>query len=371
MIADRTVRRVATLHRLLLSAALPLALGACGVSATAGAGRLTPVPARITDEAIARDLATMDALAARVHRASPDTTAYAASRALAYIALAREAYERNDRSSFADDAMAWARADVETLERGGASGVPGAAPVPDAMRRAAPALWARADSLRQAGVGAANAHRLAAAEASLIRAAHAFLAGSACVSEAPLASAQALLAQLAAARPLIVPERPAPVPVEDAPLPTRPRGCAGPDELRGVPGTVHFALDRAELSAATREVLDRAAAALAPFGGVRVRLAGHTDVRASDRYNQSLSERRVQAVRDYLVSRGVVVERLEITALGEARPMSGGTTARDHARNRRVELRYVLCDGSEVPLLEELSDLQLEAARRRMPREKD
>jgi outer membrane protein OmpA-like peptidoglycan-associated protein len=356
---------------LLVMAAFPL-LGACGGAARVAPGRLTPVRARISDEAIARDLATMDALSSRLRRAAPDTTGYAASRALAYIALAREAYERNDRSSFADDALAWATADIESLERGGGVAAGGAAPVPASMRSVAPELWVRADSLRQAGVGGPGGHRLAAAEASLVRAAHHFLSGPVCVAEAPVAAAQSILAQLAAARPLIVPERPAPVPVEDAPLPARPRGCAGPDELRGVPGTVHFALDRAELGPATRQVLDRAAAALAPHGGVRVRLTGHTDVRATDGYNLSLSERRVMAVRDYLAARGVVVGRMEVTALGEGRPLADGVTARDHARNRRVELRYVLCDGSEVPLLEELSDLQLEAARRRVPpREKD
>jgi outer membrane protein OmpA-like peptidoglycan-associated protein len=359
-------------RRILLAGMLPLLLTACGSTSRVAAGRLTPVRVRITDEAIARDLATMDALGARLHRASADTTGYLASRALAYLALAREAYERNDQSSFADDALQWAASDVEALERGGPVAAGAAAPVPAAHRTAAPELWARADSLRQAGGAGPGAGRLAIAEAWLIRAAHAFLAGPACVSDAPVAAAQAILAQLTATRPLLVPDRPAPVPVDDAPLPVRPRGCAGAEELRGVPGTVHFALDRHDLASATREVLDRAASVLAPLSGVRVRLTGHTDVRASDGYNQALAERRVRAVRDYLVSRGVVVERLEFTALGEAQPLAAGASARDHARNRRVELRYVLCDGTELPPLEALSDLQLEAARRRLPpREKD
>jgi outer membrane protein OmpA-like peptidoglycan-associated protein len=135
---------------------------------------------------------------------------------------------------------------------------------------------------------------------------------------------------------------------------------------------VHFALDRAILAPATRSVLDRAAEAIAPYASVRLQLSGHTDLRASERYNQALSERRVRAVRDYLVAHGVAVERLETTALGESRLLADGQSVGDHARNRRVEIRYLLCDGTEVPVTDQRNDLQLEATRRlQVQREKD
>ena len=195
---------------------------------------------------------------------------------------------------------------------------------------------------------------------------------SACYADTFSPWTQTLTGMEASAGAPIVPERPAPVPVEERPLPERPTRCAGPDRLEGRAWQRALCPRSLILSSATREVLDRAVAALAPFPGVRVRLAGHTDVRASEAYNQALSERRVNAVRDYLVARGVAVERLDTDARGEQQPLVNGATARDHARNRRVELRYVLCDGREIPLIEELSDLQLEAMRRRqLPREKD
>lgn len=339
------LRRAPRAWQALAALSVGATLAACAHAPAAGArlpsaAPLTPVSARITDEAIARDLATIAAHERQVltlASAAPGSPSRfrLARRALQYLALARAAYERNDRSTFPDDALAWARADIDVLSRDAAATEPSSAvPVP------------------------------VAAIAS-----HAFLGGAACRVE-PVSAYTAALDGLEKA--LVVPERPAPVPVEDRPLPPRPAArCEGPERLTGVPGMVHFALDRSILSPATREVLDRAAAALAPYPGVRVRLSGHTDVRASEAYNQALSERRVNAVRDYLASRGVAVERLESSARGEAQPLVGGSLARDHARNRRVELRYVLCDGSEVPLDEELSDLQLEARRKRViPREK-
>ncbi|MFN8666214.1 MAG: OmpA family protein [Gemmatimonadaceae bacterium] len=320
----------------LASLGLAASIAACAHAPAGGArvpsaAPLTPVADRISDEAIARDLATITAHERQVLTlVSPSTPARfrLARRALQYLALARAAYERNDRSSFPDDALAWARADIEALSRDvGAAEPSSAVPLPTA-----------------------------------VVASHAFLGGSACRVEAVSPYTQAL-DRLEKAP--IVPERPAPVPVEDRPLPPRPAArCEGPERLTGVPGIVHFALDRSILSPATREALDRAVAALAPYPGVRVRLSGHTDVRASEAYNQALSERRVNAVREYLASRGVAVERLEASARGEAQPLVNGSGARDHARNRRVEIRYVLCDGSEVPLDEELSDLQLEARRK-------
>jgi len=77
-------------------------------------------------------------------------------------------------------------------------------------------------------------------------------------------------------------------------------------------------------------------------------------------------------VRDYLLAKGMAPERIQSGAFGERRPLVPGTSMRDHARNRRVELVYTLCDGERITPLEQLNDLQLESARRRRaPLEKD
>lgn len=71
---------------------------------------------------------------------------------------------------------------------------------------------------------------------------------------------------------------------------------------------------------------------------VLVRVEGHADARGSDEFNLELSQRRAQVVADELVALGLDPARVETVAFGEERPMRAGQSARDLARNRRVEL---------------------------------
>ena len=59
----------------------------------------------------------------------------------------------------------------------------------------------------------------------------------------------------------------------------------------------------------------------------------------SSEYNQALSQRRAQSVRDYLVSEGVNPDNLTVRCYGESEPIADNGTAEGRARNRRVELR--------------------------------
>jgi hypothetical protein len=54
-----------------------------------------------------------------------------------------------------------------------------------------------------------------------------------------------------------------------------------------------------------------------------------------------------------------------LRAFGEKQTLVSGSAAMDHARNRRVALTYTLCDGTELAPVEQLNDIQLEAARRK------
>lgn len=70
-----------------------------------------------------------------------------------------------------------------------------------------------------------------------------------------------------------------------------------------------------------------------------LRIEGHTDDVGDEAMNQSLSERRAAAVREWLVSAGSVAgDRLETVGFGESRPAAEGTSAEARAQNRRVEL---------------------------------
>jgi outer membrane protein OmpA-like peptidoglycan-associated protein len=72
-----------------------------------------------------------------------------------------------------------------------------------------------------------------------------------------------------------------------------------------------------------------------------VRIEGHTDARGSTADNLALSERRAQAVKEYLVSHGVSPERLVVVGFGGQKPIASSATAKGRALNRRVTLRFL------------------------------
>jgi outer membrane protein OmpA-like peptidoglycan-associated protein len=72
-----------------------------------------------------------------------------------------------------------------------------------------------------------------------------------------------------------------------------------------------------------------------------VRVEGHTDDVGEDAFNQTLSDGRAAAVRDYLIGKGVAVDRLEAQGFGETRPIADNTTKAGKEQNRRVEFVIV------------------------------
>jgi OOP family OmpA-OmpF porin len=101
---------------------------------------------------------------------------------------------------------------------------------------------------------------------------------------------------------------------------------------------VHFDFDKATLRPEAMAVLNDAAALLSKHERVVVEVAGHTDSKGSEDYNQGLSERRAAAVQDYLTSKGVKASRLSARGYGESRPVASNDTNEGRAENRRVEL---------------------------------
>ncbi len=101
---------------------------------------------------------------------------------------------------------------------------------------------------------------------------------------------------------------------------------------------VNFDNNSATLRPDANEILDKAAATLQKWGDVKVEVSGYTDSNNTDAYNLELSDRRANAVRDYLISKGVDATRLTAKGYGETNPIADNNTAEGRAKNRRVEL---------------------------------
>ncbi len=115
-------------------------------------------------------------------------------------------------------------------------------------------------------------------------------------------------------------------------------------------GYLKFDFDRAELRPDSRELLSRIAGILYTAGDFAVTVSGHTDARGSDSYNRDLSERRAQAVADYLISAGLSPDLFTVEGLGKSQLLDPGSTAEAHSRNRRVELGIVNARMVESPV---------------------
>jgi outer membrane protein OmpA-like peptidoglycan-associated protein len=99
-----------------------------------------------------------------------------------------------------------------------------------------------------------------------------------------------------------------------------------------------FEFDKAELRPEDKELLSRVAGILLTSDDYTVSVNGHTDDVGTAAYNQKLSERRAQAVRDYLVKAGLPPGILSVTGHGKSLPVVRGTSEEARAKNRRVEL---------------------------------
>lgn len=99
---------------------------------------------------------------------------------------------------------------------------------------------------------------------------------------------------------------------------------------------VTFELNSAELTGDSRPLLARVAADLVKYPRLRIEVQGHTDTSGSDSYNRQLSQRRAEAVRDYLVSQGVPATQVDARGYGESMPIADDRTPEGRARNRRV-----------------------------------
>jgi OOP family OmpA-OmpF porin len=141
---------------------------------------------------------------------------------------------------------------------------------------------------------------------------------------------------------VIAPPKPAPVVVAPAP---RPRPVAPPAPRVHVlnlneSGGSNFKTGSARLSAGARATLDAFVSKVQSSGVTpsAVSIVGHTDSRGSKKSNQRLSERRAQAVADYLTRMGLN-GNMQVSGMGESTPVASNKSKAGRAQNRRVDIQ--------------------------------
>jgi OOP family OmpA-OmpF porin len=102
---------------------------------------------------------------------------------------------------------------------------------------------------------------------------------------------------------------------------------------------VNFETAKAKLTPNAKTILDGVAEQIAKRPELMLEISGHTDSVGKTAYNQNLSERRAQAVVDYLVSKGIDATHLTAVGYGKTQPIDTNDTDEGREKNRRVELR--------------------------------
>ncbi|EEO28947.1 outer membrane protein OmpA [Oxalobacter paraformigenes] len=136
--------------------------------------------------------------------------------------------------------------------------------------------------------------------------------------------------------PLTQPAAAAPVAV--APVPTAEKVTYAADAF--------FDFDKSIVKPEGKAKLDELVNALSGLDTEVIVAVGHTDWIGTDAYNQKLSERRANAVKAYLVSKGVPAEKIFTEGKGKKQPIADNKTRQGRAKNRRVEVEVVANRGA-------------------------
>jgi OOP family OmpA-OmpF porin len=137
-----------------------------------------------------------------------------------------------------------------------------------------------------------------------------------------------------AAKPVAAPApAPAPAPVVVVPAPVSEKVTFAADAF--------FDFDKSVLKPDGKAKLDDLASKLQGMNLEVIIAVGHTDSVGSDAYNQKLSVRRSEAVKAYLVSKGIEANRVYTEGKGEKQPVADNKSAAGRAKNRRVEIEVV------------------------------
>jgi outer membrane protein OmpA-like peptidoglycan-associated protein len=115
----------------------------------------------------------------------------------------------------------------------------------------------------------------------------------------------------------------------------------GDDIVLRMPSGITFDVNRYDVKPQFQSTLNEVASTLGTYQQTYIDVLGHTDSTGSDAINQPLSERRAEAVANYLSSRGVAAARMATRGYGATQPIADNATDYGRAQNRRVEIKVV------------------------------
>jgi outer membrane protein OmpA-like peptidoglycan-associated protein len=110
-------------------------------------------------------------------------------------------------------------------------------------------------------------------------------------------------------------------------------------KIADIAGKLFFENDSATLKASSYVQLDYLVDILKSYNATVLQIEGHTDSNAGDKYNIKLSQDRAEAVKTYLLSKGIEESRLTALGFGDGKPIATNETSEGRAKNRRVELK--------------------------------
>jgi len=108
-------------------------------------------------------------------------------------------------------------------------------------------------------------------------------------------------------------------------------------ELKGVT----FETGKASILPGSTKILEATVKGLQKFDSVSVEISGHTDNVGGEEFNMKLSQARADAVRDYLIRKGIAENRIRAVGYGFLRPRGDNRTPEGRAKNRRIEISIV------------------------------
>jgi OmpA-OmpF porin, OOP family len=133
------------------------------------------------------------------------------------------------------------------------------------------------------------------------------------------------------------PPPPPPPPAAAAPAP--PPAPAPPKVIDKMTLRVNFDFNKSDIRKADEAEMNKAVGFVKKYPNSKVKIEGHTDSIGTDQYNQKLSERRAEAVQNYLIQKGAVKKtNISTVGYGESKPIAENKTAKGRAENRRSEI---------------------------------